>query len=143
MFTYPRSIVWDSEDDGTTRLSPRGSSCREILTNRVDAGHETRRVRWRWRDNCRTIGDEDSGIGETRHRGSRGNVTPRTRSIQSRRTARRDRSGHRGYTRRRSNARYRQSGLSCICRALGQLDRPTPKAAISNWTFFLPWSQCQ
>lgn len=137
MFTYPRSIVWDLVGDGTTWFSPRGSSCRGISANRVDAGHETHRVRWRLRDNCRTIGDGDSGIDEKHRRGSRENATPRTRSTRSRRIVRRDRSGRRGYTRRRSNARYRQSGLSCIYCALGQLDRPTPKAAISNWTFFL------
>jgi len=135
--TCPRSVVWDSADDGTTRPSPRGSSCRGISASRVVAGRETPRVRSHLCDNCRRTGDVDSEIGETRRRGSRGSATPRTRSTRSRRIARWGRSGRCGYTRRRSTARCRQSVLSCICRALGQLGRPTPKAAISNWPSFL------
>lgn len=130
-------VVWDSASDGTTRTSPRGSSCRGILANRADSGRETPWVRSRLYGNCRKTGDVDSGIGGTRRRGSRGSATPRTRSIRCRRTALRGRPGRRGCTRRRSNARCRRSALSYICRALGQLGRPTPKVTISNWPSFM------
>lgn len=134
--TCPGPVVWDSASDGTTRTSPRGSVYRGISANRADSGRETPRVRSHLYGNCRKTGDVDSGIGGTRRRGLRGSATPRTRSIRSRRTARRGRPGRRGCMRRRSNARCRRSALSCICRALGQLGRPTPKVTISNWPSF-------